>query len=98
MSGVLLVTGGSRGIGAETARLAAAAGYAVCVNYYVNRAAADALVAGIDRAGGKAIAVAADVSDEASVARLFEAVDHAVGTVTALVNNAGIPDTQTRLQ
>jgi len=98
MSGVLIVTGGSRGIGAATARLAAAAGYAVCVNYYVNRDAADTVVSGIERAGGRAIAVAGDVADEGDVVRLFESADRAFGTLTALVNNAGILDTQTRVE
>ena len=98
MSGVLIVTGGSRGIGAETARLAGAAGYAVCVNYYVNRGAADAVVAEIGRAGGRAVAVGADVGVEGDVVRLFETVDRAFGTVTALVNNAGILDIQTRVE
>jgi len=95
---VLIVTGGSRGIGAATARLAAAAGYAVCVNYYVNRDAADTVVSGIERAGGRAIAVAGDVADEGDVVRLFESADRAFGTLTALVNNAGILDTQTRVE
>jgi NAD(P)-dependent dehydrogenase (short-subunit alcohol dehydrogenase family) len=98
MNGVLIVTGGSRGIGAETARLAAAAGYAVCVNYYVNRSAADAVVAGIEAAGGRAVAVGADVGVEGDVVRLFETVDRTFGTVTALVNNAGILDRQTRVE
>jgi NAD(P)-dependent dehydrogenase (short-subunit alcohol dehydrogenase family) len=86
----LLVTGGSRGIGAETARLAAGRGYAVCVNYRSNRAAADAVVADIDASGGKALAIGADVSVEADVLRLFETIDARLGRLTALVNNAGI--------
>jgi NAD(P)-dependent dehydrogenase (short-subunit alcohol dehydrogenase family) len=95
--GVLLVTGASRGIGAATARLAARRGYAVCVNYLRNRPAADAVVADIERAGGRALAVAADVGVEQDVMRLFEHVDSALGPVTALVNNAGILEQQTRL-
>jgi NAD(P)-dependent dehydrogenase (short-subunit alcohol dehydrogenase family) len=87
---VLLVTGGSRGIGAATARLAAARGYAVCLSYYRNEAAAAAVVAGIEAAGGEAVAVAADVAAEADVLRLFEAVDLRFGRLDALVNNAGI--------
>jgi NAD(P)-dependent dehydrogenase (short-subunit alcohol dehydrogenase family) len=93
----ILVTGGSRGIGAATARLAAQRGYAVCVNYRSNRAAADAVVAGIESAGGKAVAVGADVSVEADVVRLFETVDARLGRLTALVNNAGILETQSRV-
>jgi len=93
----ILVTGGSRGIGAATARLAAERGYAVCVNYRSNRAAADAVVAGIESAGGKAVAVGADVSVEADVVRLFETVDARLGRLTALVNNAGILETQSRV-
>jgi NAD(P)-dependent dehydrogenase (short-subunit alcohol dehydrogenase family) len=91
------VTGGSRGIGAETARLAALRGYAVCVNYRSNRAAADAVVAAIGKEGGTAIAVAADVGVEPDVLRLFETVDAQLGRLTALVNNAGILETQSRL-
>ncbi len=93
----ILVTGGSRGIGAATARLAAERGYAVCVNYRSNRAAADAVVAGIESAGGKAVAVGADVSVEADVVRLFETVDARLGRLTALVNNAGILEAQSRV-
>ena len=93
----ILVTGGSRGIGAATARLAAQRGYAVCVNYRSNRAAADAVVAGIESAGGKAVAVGADVSVEADVVRLFETVDARLGRLTALVNNAGILEAQSRV-
>jgi len=83
------VTGGSRGIGAETARLAAGRGYAVAVNYRENRAAAESLVKGL---GGNSIAVQGDVAAEADVVRLFETVDRELGRVTALVNNAGIVD------
>ena len=93
----ILVTGGNRGIGAETARLAAQRGYAVCVNFRSNRAAADAVVHDIESAGGMAFAVGADVSIEADVLRLFEAVDARLGRLTALVNNAGILETQSRV-
>jgi NAD(P)-dependent dehydrogenase (short-subunit alcohol dehydrogenase family) len=95
---IVVITGGSRGIGAATARLAAERGYHVCVNYRANRAAAETVVADIERAGGRAIAVAADVSIEADVVRLFEAVDAQLGLVTALVNNAGILERQTRVE
>ncbi len=89
MSGVLLVTGGGRGIGAATARLGAARGYAVCVNYRTNAQAAAAVVAEIEAAGGRALAVRADVAREPEVIALFETVDRELGPVTALVNNAG---------
>lgn len=98
MSKVMIVTGGSRGIGAATAVLAAQRGYAVCVNYVSNRAAADGVVATIEKAGGKAIAVGADVASEPDVVRLFETVDRTLGRVDALVNNAAILDVQTRLE
>jgi NAD(P)-dependent dehydrogenase (short-subunit alcohol dehydrogenase family) len=98
MGEVLLVTGGSRGIGAATARLAAARGYAVCVNYRANQAAADEVVSSIRQAGGQAIAVAADVSDEAEVVRLFATIDDQLGPLTALVNNAGILERQMRVE
>src|SRR5512134_3853634 len=90
MDSVMIVTGGARGIGAACARLGAAQGYRVCVNYARNRAAAEAVVAQIAGAGGHAIAVQADVADPAQVHRLFETVDAELGTLTALVNNAGI--------
>ncbi len=93
-----MITGASRGIGAATATLAAERGYAVCVNYLHNRAAADGVVDAIERAGGKAIAVAADVSVENDVVRLFETVDRTWGPLTALVNNAGILDRQMRVE
>lgn len=98
MNKVTLITGGSRGIGAATAILAGKQGYAVCVNYLRNRAAADSVVETIERAGGKAIAVAADVAVESEVERLFQTVDQSLGTVTALVNNAGILEPQARLE
>jgi NAD(P)-dependent dehydrogenase (short-subunit alcohol dehydrogenase family) len=95
---VVLVTGGSRGIGAATARLAAERGYAVCVNYRKNRAAANEVVAGIVAAGGQALAVGADVATESDVVRLFETVDTDLGPIAALVNNAGILERQTRVE
>ena len=91
----MIITGGSRGIGAATARLAATRGYAVCVNYRKERMAAEALVRELN---GKAIAVAADVAAEADVVHLFETVDRELGAVTALVNNAGIVDLGTRVE
>jgi NAD(P)-dependent dehydrogenase (short-subunit alcohol dehydrogenase family) len=94
---VAIITGGGRGIGAATARLAAERGYAVCVNFLRNREAADALVARIRDGGGRAIAVAGDVAREADVIRLFDAAQSEFGPVTALVNNAGILERQTRL-
>jgi NAD(P)-dependent dehydrogenase (short-subunit alcohol dehydrogenase family) len=94
----ILITGASRGIGAATARLAAARGYAVCVNYRSDRDAADAVVREIQANGGTAFTVQADVADEAEVARLFEACDQHLGTLTALVNNAGILERQTRTE
>jgi len=94
----LLVTGAGRGIGAETAKLAASRGHAVCVNYLRNRAAADAVVAGIARAGGRAIAVQADVAIESDVVRLFETCDRDLGPLGGLVNNAGILETQARVE
>jgi NAD(P)-dependent dehydrogenase (short-subunit alcohol dehydrogenase family) len=98
MEKIILITGGSRGIGAATARLAAAEGYAVCISYLRNRPAADSVVRDIEQAGGKAIAVAADVAAEADVVRLFEAVDAQLGRVTALVNNAGILERHMRVE
>lgn len=88
---VIIVTGASRGIGAATARLAGARGYAVCVNYLTNSQEAEDVVASIRRYGVKAISVQADTSNASDVRRLFEAVDRELGPVNALVNNAGIP-------
>ncbi len=98
MQPVIVVTGASRGIGAATARMAGARGYAVCVNYLRSSEGAEAVVADIRRAGGTAIAVKADVSVVEDVVRLFATVDESLGTVTALVNNAGILETQSRVE
>lgn len=95
---IMLVTGASRGIGAETARLAAGRGYAVCINYLQNRAAAQALADSISAAGGKAMIAAADIANESEVMRLFETVDRELGTLSALVNNAGVLDRQMKLE
>jgi NAD(P)-dependent dehydrogenase (short-subunit alcohol dehydrogenase family) len=97
MKPILLVTGGSRGIGAATARLAAARGYAVCLSYRSNAAAAGTVVADIERAGGDAFAVQADVASETDVLRLFATVDARPGRLAVLVNNAGILERQTTL-
>jgi NAD(P)-dependent dehydrogenase (short-subunit alcohol dehydrogenase family) len=94
---VVLITGGSRGIGAATARLAAARGYDVCVNFHTNRDAAGLVVQDVQATGSRAVAVAADVSVEADVVRLFEACDTSFGRLDALVNNAGILETQMRV-
>lgn len=94
----MLVTGGSRGIGAATARLAARRGFAVCINYLRDRDAADEVVRQIEAAGGTAIAVAADVSRESEVMRLFGTLDATLGPITALVNNAGILERQARVE
>ena len=91
MSRILIVTGGSRGLGAATCIGAAELGYeAICVNYVNNKARADQVVEACEKAGAKAIAVQADISKEADVVRLFETVDKELGTVTHLVNSAGI--------
>jgi NAD(P)-dependent dehydrogenase (short-subunit alcohol dehydrogenase family) len=97
-SRIVLITGASRGIGAATARLAAARGYDVCVNYRTRVDAARAVVADIERAGRRAVAVQADVSAEGQVVRLFQTCDRELGRPDALVNNAGILETQMRLE
>jgi len=94
---IVLVTGASRGIGAATAKLAAAQGYSVCVNFRQRRDDADAVVSAITSAEGQAIAIQADVSVEADVVRMFDECDKRLGRLSALVNNAGILETQTRL-
>lgn len=93
MSGVMLITGGGRGIGAATARLAAQRGYKVCINYRKDGASAEKLAAET-----KGIAVQADVASEADVVRMFTAVDAKLGRLTALVNNAGIVDVRSRVE
>ena len=97
MTGVLLVTGGGRGIGAATCLLAAQAGYSVVVNYLADRSAAERLVAQIKVGGGKVIAVQADVSLSSDVTRMFDEAEHAFGPVTGLVNSAGITGRSSRL-
>ena len=104
---VLIVTGASTGIGAATARMAGQRGYSVCVNYRRSADAAEAVVSGIEAAGGQAISVCADVSREEDIMRMFQNVDAELGPVSALVNNAGmvphrrladeIPDAEARI-
>ena len=96
--GVMIVTGGGRGIGAATARLAAVRGYAVCVNFLRDRDAAEAVVQDIRNDGGRAIAVAGDVASEPEVVRLFQETDRSLGRLSALVNNAGIVGRQSRVE
>jgi NAD(P)-dependent dehydrogenase (short-subunit alcohol dehydrogenase family) len=95
MSGVMLVTGGGRGIGAATARLAAKRGYRVCVNYRADERSARELA---EQIGHNAIAVQGDVAIEADVLRLFETVDEKMGHLDVLVNNAGIVDRSSRVE
>ena len=95
MADTVIVTGASRGIGAATAKLLAANGYAVCVNYRSDAASAHAVVESIRASGGRALAVQADVSTDAEVKRLFDASDRGLGPLVGLVNNAGILETQT---
>ena len=94
MQNVMLVTGASRGIGAETARLAAQAGYAVAINYHHSEAEAHELLDSLLKSGASAVALKADIGDEAEVKQLFEAIDNGLGRLTALVNNAGILEQQ----
>lgn len=95
---ILLITGGSRGIGAATARLAASRGYKVCINYQRNQDAARRLVEEIVAKGGSAFAVQADIAEESEVLRLFECIDGEQGTLAALVNNAGMLEKQMRVE
>ena len=97
MSRLVLITGGSRGIGAATALLAARQGYAVAVNYSANSLAADEVAHQIRQGGGQAMTLQADVSNEAQVVAMFEKIDATLGRVTALVNNAGIVEQTARV-
>lgn len=97
MSKIVLITGGSRGIGAATALLAARQGYAVAVNYASNSLAADEVVRQIRHSGGQAMTVQADVSVEAQVLAMFEKIDAKFGRLSGLVNNAGVVDQTTRV-
>jgi NAD(P)-dependent dehydrogenase (short-subunit alcohol dehydrogenase family) len=93
----MIVTGGSRGIGAATAKLAATRGYAVCINYQRGHDAAEQVVDEIRSTGGQAVAIQAGISSEAGVLELYRQVDSALGTVSALVNNAATLESQMRL-
>jgi NAD(P)-dependent dehydrogenase (short-subunit alcohol dehydrogenase family) len=95
---ILLITGASRGIGASTARLAARQGYDVAVNYLQDRKAADAVVADIEAAGRRGIAIQADMSKEADIERMFATVDKELGRLTHLVYNTGITGPASRLE
>lgn len=97
MQQVALITGASRGIGAATALLAARQGYAVAVNYTANAQAAQQVVDQITQAGGRAIAVQADVAQEDQVLAMFQTIDARLGRLTALVNNAGVVDVSQRV-
>ncbi len=97
MKPVVLITGGSRGIGAATALLAATRGYAVAVNYASNSLAADEVVRQIRAGGGSAITVQADVAVEADITAMFAHVDAKLGRLSALVNNAGVVDVGARV-
>ena len=97
MNKVLLVTGGSRGIGAATALLAAQNGWSVAVNYTANSLAADEVVRQIRASGGQAMSVQADVAEEAQVLRMFEHIDAKFGRLSGLVNNAGVVDVTARV-
>lgn len=94
----LLITGGSRGIGAATAVLAAAQGYRVCINYLSDHVSAERVCGQIREAGGHAIAIQADVSNEDEIIRLFARVDSELGRISALVNNAGTVGESSRLE
>jgi NAD(P)-dependent dehydrogenase (short-subunit alcohol dehydrogenase family) len=98
MQPIVLITGGSRGIGAATALTAARAGYAVAVNYTANSLAADEVVRQIRASGGTAITVQADVAQEDQVLAMFAKVDAKLGRISALVNNAGVVDVACRVE
>jgi NAD(P)-dependent dehydrogenase (short-subunit alcohol dehydrogenase family) len=98
MPPVILITGASRGIGAATAKLVAERGYAVAVNFNRSAAAAEAVATEITSRGGQALAIQADVSRDSEVQRLFQTIDRSLGPLSVLVNNAGILETQSRVE
>ena len=98
MAQIIVITGGSRGIGAATALLAARQGYDVCISYNQNKAAADEVVRTIKSFGRRAFAAQADISDEGQIEKLFQAADDKLGRLSVLVNNAGILEPQTRVE
>src|SRR5690242_16135569 len=98
MSRIVLITGGSRGIGAATAVMAAERGDDVCISYKSNQPAADHVIETVRATGRRAIAVQADVGIEDDVVRLFEICDAQLGRLSALVNNAGMLETQMRVE
>lgn len=95
---LILITGGSRGVGAATARLAATRGYDVAISFVSDETAAQAVVADVEAAGRRGLAVRADSADPEQVAQLFAAIDHAFGRIDVLVNNAGIIAQQSRME
>lgn len=95
---VILITGGSRGVGAATARLAAARGYDVALSYVSNASAAEQVVADVRKLGRRALSVRADSADPAQVARMFAEIDDAFGRIDVLVNNAAMLERQSRLE
>src|SRR5687767_5033056 len=98
MTGIALITGSGRGIGAATARLAARRGYAVCINYLGKEDRARAVADEIRAGGGRAMLVGADTADESAVVAMFEEIDRTLGRITSLVNNAGITGKASRLE
>lgn len=98
MDKVLIITGGSRGIGAATARLAASHGYKICINYLSDHAAAEKTAGQVRALGAQAITLQADVSNEDEIMRLFARVDSDLGRVTHLVNNAGTLSQASRVE
>ena len=97
MNKVMIITGGSRGIGAATALLAAERGFDVAVNFASNQAAADAVVSAIKAKGRRAFALKGDVASEPDMLKLFAACDQELGKLTCLVNNAGVVDVKSRV-
>ncbi len=98
MKKIVLITGGSRGIGAATALAAGQAGYHVCINYRKNQSAAKQVAETIQKSGGYAQAFQADVSSESDVLRMFQAISNSFGKITHLVNNAGTLEKKSRLE